>query len=157
MVEIYDVDDEHVPLFDPKRLPQKKNLSAKGIKAQRIIRQYTALASGLGLIPLSRFGGQIMISGLLLKLLRDMCRIYGITFSDQQYKILIAGILGGAHYAWISAYLIKFVRNYSAIPHTTATLLLRPAVSGYLIYYIGKLFLLHLEAGVWHAAANKKY
>lgn len=155
MIEANTIDSEHLALFSPDRLPHKKTLSAKGVKAQRLVKKYSALAGGVGLIPLARVSGQVVVGGILFKLLRDMCSLYGLSFSDQQYKILIASILGGAHYGWISRYAFKFMRNYSPVSYTPTGLLLRPAVSGVLVYYIGRLFLIHLESGVWHAAAKQ--
>lgn len=154
MTEANAIDSERLALVSPDQLPHKNGLSAKGVKAQRLVKKYSALAGGVGLIPLARFGGQVAVGGILLKLLRDMCNIYGLSFSDQQYKILIASILGGAHYNWISRYALKFMRNYSPMSYAPSGLLLRPAVSGLLVYYIGRLFLVHLESGVWRAAAK---
>ena len=157
MAETHEIDSEQLALFRPEQLPHNKELSEKGLKAQRIVKKYAVIAGGVGLIPLARFSGQIVVGGILLKLLRDLCRIYGISFTDQQDKILIASILGGAHYDWISRYLMKFIRVYTPMAYSPATLLLRPAVSGVLVYYIGRLFLVHLESGVWHAAVKKDH
>ncbi|MDD1620370.1 MAG: hypothetical protein LUQ11_02730 [Methylococcaceae bacterium] len=155
MAEIVKPDAGQIPLFSSDQLPRRKKPSEKGLKAQRVINKYTVLAGGLGLIPVVRLAGQVAVSGLLVKLLADLCRIYGVAFSDQQNKILVAAILGGAHYEWISRYLLKLIGPYSPVPHSPAVLLLRPAISGLLVYYIGRLFLVHLESGVWYAAAEK--
>ncbi len=103
---------------------------------------------------MARLVGQVAVAALLVKLLADLCRIYGISFSDQQNKILVAAIFGGAHYEWVSRYLLKLIGPYSPMSYSPAALLLRPAVSGLLVYYIGRLFLVHLESGVWHTAAE---
>ena len=155
MAELVKPDAGQIPLFRPDQLPHRKKLSGKGLKAQRVINQYTVLAGGLGFIPVSRLAGQVAVGGLLVQLLADLCRIYGISFSYQQHKILVAAILGGAHYEWVSRYLLKLIGPYSPVSYSTAALLLRPAVSGLLVYYVGRLFLVHLESGVWHAAAEE--
>lgn len=151
MADLDDMTTGQIPLFRPKQLPRKKQLSAQGLKAQRIIKKHAVIAGGIGLIPLARLSDQMLMGGLLVKLLRDLCRIYAVSFSDQQTKILVAAILGGAHSGWISRYLMRFIKGYAPVLHTPAVLLLRPAVSGMLVYYIGRLFLVHLESGVWHA------
>jgi len=148
--------DAKLLLFKPKQLPQTKRLSGKGFKAQATISKYSLIAGGVGMAPLGRFTGQVAVAGLLLKLLRDLYAIYHISFSEQQGKILIASILGGAHYGWISRYLMRFIGSYTPVLHGPGALLLRPAVSGLMVYYIGRLFLLHLESGVWHAATNQQ-
>ncbi len=155
MAETDKTDAGQIPLLRPEQLPRRKKRSENALKARRTLYKYTAIAGGIGFIPAAGLAGQVAVGGLLLKLLDDLCRMYGVSFSDQQNKILIAAILGGAHYDWISRYLMKFISAYRPILHSPGVLLLRPAVSGLLVYYIGKLFLIHLESGVWHAAARK--
>ncbi len=96
---------------------------------------------------------QIPLYKKLAKLLNDMSHLYGLSFSDNQSKILIASILGGAHAHWINHYLVKVI--YRNMPWRSAGMLLRPAVSGSVVYYIGKLFLIHLETGVWRNKTHK--
>ena len=147
-------DAKTIPLFKPNELPQTKKLSAKGLQAQRVIKKYTAIASGVGLIPVP-FVGQIAVAGLLAKLLNDLSKIYGISFSDHQIKNTVTAILGGAHAEWISRYLLKYIQGYSPAFNSIGSLLLRPAISGLVVYYIGKLFLGHLESGAWLRVKEK--
>ncbi|PKM36758.1 MAG: hypothetical protein CVV06_09400 [Gammaproteobacteria bacterium HGW-Gammaproteobacteria-10] len=149
-------DNEKIPLYKPNQLPHRKKRSAKKAKAQRVLNKYTLIASGIGFIP-GPLAGQIAVGGLLAKLMDDLCKIYGLSFSDHQIKITVTAILGGAHYDWISHYLIKYVKGYIPISASTGSLLLRPAVSGLLVYYIGKLFLLHLESGAWVRVKEKGF
>lgn len=151
MTEFDDMTAGQIPLFRPKQLPRTKQLSAAGLKAQHMIKKHAVIAGGIGFMPLTRFSDQMVMGGLLVKLLGDLCRIYGVSFSDQQRKILVAAILGGAHSGWISRYLMKFIKGYTPVLQAPVALLLRPAVSGMLVYAIGRLFLVHLESGVWHA------
>ncbi|WP_305908827.1 hypothetical protein Q9L42_008725 [Methylomarinum sp. Ch1-1] len=136
-----------LPLSKAHRLPKRK-LSAQGLRAQRVVNKYTALAGGSGLIPVPLFG-QLAVAGLLTKLLHDLCRIYGVSFSDHQIKITVAAILGGAHAEWINHYLMKYIRGYTPVSNAAGSLLLRPAISALLVYYIGKMFLGHFESGAW--------
>ncbi len=154
MLEIDKSDAEKIPLLKPNQLPRRKKLSAKGLKAQRIINKYTLIASGIGFIPIP-FAGQVAVGGLLVKMLNDLCRIYGLSFSDHQVKIIVTAILGGAHYDWISNYLMKYIKGYTPVLNSAGSLLFRPAISGLLVYYIGKLFLGHLEAGAWQRVKEK--
>lgn len=156
MAESDKTDAGQIPLLNPDKLPRRKKRSENTLKARRTILKYTVIAGGIGFLPAPGLAGQVAVGGLLVNLLDDLCRIYGISFSDQQNKILIAAILGGAHYDWISRYLMKFISAYRPVLHTPGVLVLRPAVSGMLVYYIGRLFLVHLESGVWHTAAEKR-
>ena len=154
MAETDKSDAEIIPLLKPNQLPRRKKLSVNGLKAQRIINKYTVIASGIGFIPVP-FAGQLAVGGLLMKMLNDLCRIYGLSFSDHQIKVIVTAILGGAHYDWISYYLMKYIKGYTPVLNSAGSLLLRPAISGLLVYYIGKLFLGHLESGAWLRVKEK--
>jgi uncharacterized protein (DUF697 family) len=154
MAETDKSDAEKIPLLKPNQLPRRKKLSAKGLKARRVINKYTVLASGVGFIPV-HFAGQVAVGGLLVKLLNDLCRIYGLSFSDHQIKIIVTAVLGGAHYDWISHYLMKYIKGYMPVLNSAGSLLLSPAISGLLVYYIGKMFLDHLESGAWLRVKEK--
>ncbi|MGY6274213.1 hypothetical protein [Methylomonas sp. MgM2] len=157
MVDIdYNTEAEHFPLVEPGRLSHNHPLSENGAKARKLINKYALIAGSTGLLPFATITDQVAVAGLLLKLLRDLCATYGVSFNDQQGKILIAAILGGAHAGWVSHYLIRFLRDYTPVLPASGALILRPAVSGLLVYYIGKLFLVHLESGAWHATANRR-
>lgn len=113
-----------------------------------MINKYMAIAAGTGIVPIPLFG-QIAVAGLLAKLLTDLCKLYGVSFTDQQIKITISAILGGAHVEWLNHYLMKYIRGYAPFLRTPGALVLRPAISAMLVYYLGQLFLGHLEAGSW--------
>jgi hypothetical protein len=46
-------------------------------------------------------------------------------------------------------------KGYTPVLNSAGSLLLRPAISGLLVYYIGKLFLSHLESGAWLRVKEK--
>ncbi|GAB4366035.1 MAG: hypothetical protein ACPW60_10760 [Methylohalobius sp. ZOD2] len=148
MAEVDKSDSNSIRLFKPSELPKSKRLSAKGINAQRVINKYSFMASGIGFVP-SPILGQIAVGGILVKLLQDLCRIYGISLSDHKIKVIVASVLGGAHSEWIGYYLMKYIKNYSPALVPAGSYFLRPAISGLIVYYIGKLFLGHLESGAW--------
>ena len=154
MAETEKSDAEKILFLKPNQLPRRKKLSAKGLKARRVVNKYTLIASSIGLIPVP-FAGQVAVGGLLVKMLNDLCLIYGLSFSDHQVKIIVTSVLGGAHYDWISDYLMKYIKGYTPVLNSAGSLLLRPAISGLLVYYIGKLFLGHLESGAWHRVKEK--
>ena len=148
MAEADETNVETAPLNKPKRPPRRKKLSARGLEAQRVINKYTAIAGGVGFIP-APFAVQVTLAGVLAKLLSDLCRIYGVSFTDHQIKIIVTAVLGGAHAEWINHYLLKYIKGYAPVLNPAGSLLLRPVVSGLTVYYIGKLFLGHFEAGSW--------
>lgn len=147
MAESPDDQTDKIPLFKPSALPPRRKLSTRGLRAKKVVNRYSLMAGGIGMIP-SPLVGQVAVGVLLVKLLKDMCEIYGVSFSDHQIKILVTAILGGAHAEWISHYLLKYIRG-SYVLGANGAIVLRPAVSGIMVYYIGKLFLGHFESGAW--------
>ena len=95
------------------------------------------------------------MSAQLAKLLSDLCHIYGVSFSDHQIKIIVSSILAGAHTGWITFYLMKYINGYTPALNAAGALLFRPAISGLVVYYVGKLFLGHLESGAWQRVKEK--
>ena len=140
-------EETQIPLFKKEELPGIKKLSPKGRAAKRTLKKYSLFAGGFGFIT-GPFARQISIAALLTKLLNDMSRIYGQSFSENQTKILISAILGGVHAHWINRYLLKVIR-YTPISIRSANILLTPVVTSSIVYYIGKLFLIHFETGAW--------
>jgi len=146
-------DESQIPFLKKQELPAIKTLSSRGKAAKRALKKYSIIAGGFGFIssPVTR---QISIAALLGKLLNDMSHIYGQSFSENQSKILISAILGGVHAHWINRYLIKLI-NYTPLSIRSANILLRPAVSSSIVYYIGELFLIHFETGAWIHKVHK--
>ncbi len=141
-----------LPFSKKEALPRIRAYSANGKRAQQLLRKHSLIAGGLGFIagPIEL---QISIAALLAKLLHDMSRLYGLSFSDNQSKILISAILGGVHSHWINRYLLKLTR-YTPISIYSANLILRPTITSLIVYYIGKLFLIHFETGIWKQRIN---
>ena len=154
MSEKTSTDEPKIPLYRKKELPPLKKLSVKGKKAHRMLKRYSLIAGGLGLISGSSVN-QVSTAALLTKLLYDMSQIYGQSFTENQSKILISAILGGAHAHWINHYFFKVIRHNTPLS-SKVSLFLRPTISGVIVYYIGKLFLIHFETGVWLHKKRKK-
>lgn len=146
-------DNNPLPFSKKEQLPNIKALSSNGKKAKRLLKNYSIIAGGIGLItgPVEH---QVSIAILLGKLLNDMGHLYGLSFSDNQSKILVAAILGGVHTHWINRYLLKLFR-YTPVSIQSANIFLRPAITSSIVYYIGKLFLIHFESGVWNHKTQK--
>ena len=154
MTQVDKTDTKTIPLLKPNELPKAKKLSAKGLQARRVIKKHTAIASGIGFIPVP-FISQLVLASHLAKLLNDLCKIYGVSFSDHQIKIIVTAVLGGAHAEWISRYLLKYMKGYTPALYSPGLLLLRPAMSAIIVHYIGQLFLGHLESGAWLRTIEK--
>ncbi|MFO1417644.1 MAG: hypothetical protein U1E83_03140 [Methylotetracoccus sp.] len=114
----------------------------------RIVHRYTVLSAGLGLIP-ARPLMQVAISGLLIKLVRDLGALYEVNVSDHIAKTAIATVLGGAHSGWIGTYLIHKLERFAPGAVGGVQLVVGPAASAAVTYGLGMLFLHHFATGAW--------
>ncbi len=119
---------------------------AKSDLANDLVKKYMWWSMGAGLIPVP-FVDLIAVSGVQLKMLRDMADIYGITFSENKGKSIVSALLG------------SIVPNSLARGGVGSILKIIPVVgsvmggismslfSGASTYAIGKVFIQHFESG----------
>lgn len=122
-------------------------------KALRIVRRYTLLSGGIGLIPAPLFY-QIGVAGVLGKMLYDLSELYGTSMSKQKNKAMIAAILGGAHSEWITGYMRNYIKKVLPGMVAIGTSIARPVVAAGIVYAVGKLFIQHFENGAWLDGAS---
>lgn len=138
--------DKSQPLASRSGTSQHHQLLRK--RALKIVNNYTLVSSGLGLIPAPLFY-QVVLGGLLGKMLYDLSELYGTSLTKQKNKAIIASVLGGAHSEWITVYLggniEKVLPGLAAIGNTFA----RPVVASGITYAIGRLFVKHFDTGAW--------
>ncbi|MGE5402690.1 MAG: YcjF family protein [Ignavibacteriales bacterium] len=120
---------------------EEKELAAKGI-----VKNYMWWSMGAGLIPVP-FVDLAAVSGVQLKMLKDMSDIYDIKFSENKGKSIVSALLG------------SIVPNSLSVGNMGSLLKMLPVVgsvlgglsmslfSGAATYAIGKVFIQHFEAG----------
>lgn len=121
---------------------------AKKARAYRIIHRYMAWSGGVGLIPLPLLD-QVLIGGLLAKMIQELCALYGVRVTDHKAKTIVAAVLGGAHAEWISRYLLIYLDQYLPGLNTAGRIVIRPMVSAATTYALGMLFVHHFDKGAW--------
>lgn len=114
----------------------------KEVLATKVIRNYVMWSMGTALIPVPILD-MAAVTAIQLKMLKRLCDHYGMKFSDERGKAVIASLLGGFHAGLFSGSLLK------AIPFVGLTAAIVPigVVSGALTYAIGKVFVRHFESG----------
>lgn len=124
---------------------QQKQL--RNARTKKIANKYMAIAGGIGFIPLPFFD-QVVIGGLLAKMLSDLCDVYHVKLTDHKIKAIVASVLGGAHSQWITYYLTKNINAF--VPAMmVGSIFIRPLIAGTIVYAISQLFIHHLESGAW--------
>jgi uncharacterized protein (DUF697 family) len=114
--------------------------------AQNIVKNYMWWSMGAGLIPVP-FVDLAAVSGVQLKMLKDMSDVYDIKFSENKGKSIVSALLG------------SIVPNSLSVGNMGSLLKMVPLIgsvlgglsmslfSGAATYAIGKVFIQHFEAG----------
>lgn len=115
-------------------------------KAQQIVSTYSRYAAAAGLIPLPAID-MVAVAGLQLKMVSALAANYGVAFNDHRGKSLIAAIIGGVGSTKVAygfgGSLLKSIPFVGSIAGVIAL----PGLAFAATYAIGKVFILHFEAG----------
>ena len=86
----------------------------------------------------------IVISGIQLKMLRDMSQLYGIPFKADAFKVILGSILGGSVAYFLSDFYSGLVKSVPFVGKPIA-FLTEPAIAYVTTYAVGFVFLEHFE------------
>ncbi|MBF0118397.1 MAG: DUF697 domain-containing protein [Desulfobacterales bacterium] len=119
-----------------------KKEESKEKEAIMIVKKYAAIVSSTALIPIPALD-IVAVSVILLKMLKSLSDLYGISFSSQRGKSAITAIVGGVHAGLFCKSLLKMVPfwGYGISVPSIVTL------NFGLTYAIGKVFIQHFESG----------
>ncbi|MFH1537851.1 MAG: DUF697 domain-containing protein [bacterium] len=116
--------------------------AARADHAKEIVRNYTLYSLGPAIVPLPLID-MAAILGIQLMMLKKLSDYYGMEFSQQRGKALIASLVGGVHAGLIAGSLLKLVPVLGLL----GAIVPMAAVSGALTYAVGIVFVQHFEAG----------
>ncbi|MFC1671864.1 YcjF family protein [Planctomycetota bacterium] len=115
-------------------------------KADYLVNKHMLWSVGAGLLPMP-FLDAVGVSGVQLKMLKDLSDLYGVPFSESAGKSVIASLVGG-----LGA--LAFARRVAApalwlIPviGPIACLAIFPATAAAATYALSKVFIQHYELG----------
>jgi uncharacterized protein (DUF697 family) len=104
-------------------------------QAEQIVRSAVVYAGGAGLLSLG-FVDILVVPGIQLRMLQNLCGLYGVTFSEEWGKNLIAALLGTATARGLAVRAVP-VLGFIAAPVSNAAA----------TWAIGKVFIQHFESG----------
>lgn len=121
-------------------------MSDKDVAAQEIVKTHALYAAGAGLIPVPVVDFAA-ITALELKMLRDLGNLYGVEFSQDRVRPIVASLIGG--YASTKLGYGVGGSAMKSIPFIGQAmgLLSMPAFGAGLTYAIGKIFIQHFASG----------
>jgi uncharacterized protein (DUF697 family) len=115
-------------------------------KATKTVRNYMWWSMGAGLVPVP-FLDLIAVSGVQLKMLADVSKIYDVPFEESRVKAVIGALLGfivpQSLTCGMVGSLIKFLPGIGALAGAPAM----AAFSGGSAWALGQVFIQHFECG----------
>jgi uncharacterized protein (DUF697 family) len=121
-------------------------MEEKEITSKRIVKNYMWWSMGAGLIPVP-FVDLAAVSGVQLKMLKDMSDVYDINFSDNKGKSIVSALLGSIVPNSLSVGSMGSILKMVPFIGTVLGGLSMSLFSGAATYAIGKVFIQHFEAG----------
>ena len=121
-------------------------VGTRQLEAEAVVHRNVLWAFSAGVLPVPLFD-VVAITGVQLKLLKELSEVYGLTFREGMAKKAVASLLvgiggvgiGGA----IGASLFKFVPVVGYALGVASI----PVIAGALTHAVGKAFIMHFEAG----------
>jgi uncharacterized protein (DUF697 family) len=120
------------------------------LRAMRVVKHHAWICGSIGALPLPLVD-QVLIAGVLGRMLSEICHVYGVKWSAHTTKVIAASVLGGAHADWIPAAVSRTLHLHAGA-QLSGMLVLRPATAGAIAYALGKWFVGHFESGAWLGA-----
>jgi uncharacterized protein (DUF697 family) len=111
-------------------------------KANQIIEEYAKYSAGTGLLPVPVVD-IIVIKSIGLKMVKRLCKLYGVEFSEKKGKRLITTLTQKKYMGLWAGSLIKFIPFIGQAGGGVANLF----TAGKVTRYVGTVFMKHFEAG----------
>lgn len=133
------------PAMEEQKSSNVENDQLKAENALKIVKKYMYWSMGAGLIPVP-FVDIATVSGVQLKMLSEISKIYEIKFSENAGKTIIAALLGGITAGALTrSSLTSFIKSIPIIGFIGS--LSMPLYSGAATWAIGKVFIQHFASG----------
>jgi uncharacterized protein (DUF697 family) len=120
-------------------------IQTKTADARRIVKKYMLGALAVGIVPVPLLD-IAALTGIQVKMLHNLSKLYDVEFSENLSKPLIASLLGGTIPSSFSANLVWILKNttlYGKIMGIVSTSLFGGAST----YAVGRVFIQHFESG----------
>jgi uncharacterized protein (DUF697 family) len=128
-----------------KKSPPSEIAPTHQAAADAVVTKYVPWSMGVGFVPVPLLvvAG---LAGIQIKMLSDISKIYGVEFSENRVKSILASLLGGIVPGALSGGVGGLI---AAIPFVGMWLLpaTMPLLSGAATYAVGKVFIQHFESG----------
>lgn len=129
--------------FPNVQTPSKNGVANNNKKADKIVKKFTIIATGSGLIPnpVASVGATV---GAQLFMIKDLCELYKVPFEEQQTKVLLNSVIGGVLTKAISMVVSAVVPNGQP---TTGPDFSGAAICGLYTATVGEYYKDHFQSG----------
>ena len=121
-------------------------VSTKVEEANAIIKSNLFWSMGAGLVPVP-FLDIAGIAGVQIKMLFELSKLYGVKFSENRVKSVLASLIGSAGTGGIATGAVASLIKVVPVVGTFGGVLALPVVAGASTYAVGKVFVQHFESG----------
>ena len=118
----------------------------KDLRAQEIVKRYSAIAAGAGLIPIP-VADMAAIAGVELKMLADLAEVYDVPFKSDRVRPILGAVIGGYAAANVGRGIGGSMLKSIPLVGTALGVLAVPAFAAGLTYAVGKVFTTHFASG----------
>ena len=113
--------------------------------AEQAVTRFSAWSAAAGVIPVP-FVDMLAVGGVQIQMLRTLAEIYGVPFSDNIGKSILATTLGSVIPAGVAAPAASMLKFVPVIGTAVASITM-PVVSAGATYALGKVFIQHFASG----------
>ena len=114
--------------------------------ARSLVRKYMYWSMGAGFIPVP-YLDMAAVTGVQLKMLADLAKEYGVPFSKDRVKGIVAAVIGGALPGPMASSLVGSAIKLVPIVGPIVGGVSVPLISGATTYAVGTVFIQHFESG----------
>jgi len=115
--------------------PQVEVKTPRQPAAEGIVRTHAWITTGAGLLSFG-FLNPIVVPGVQLRMLQQLCNLYGVKFSEEWGKNLIGALVGTATASSLAVRALPLIGMFAA-----------PATNGATTWALGRVFIQHFESG----------
>jgi uncharacterized protein (DUF697 family) len=121
------------------------NSDDKTAQAHDLVKRHSLYAAGVGLVPIP-FVGTLANTGVQLKMLKTLSEHYGVEFTEDLGKKLVAALVGGVAPSLAQGTVMSLLKQVPVIGGLAA-IATGPLVNSATTYAVGKVFIQHFESG----------
>jgi uncharacterized protein (DUF697 family) len=124
-------------------------MSDKEDMANELVTYYSKWAMGAGSIPLP-LADLAAVTGVQIQMLSRLSELYGVPFSENSVKSIIASLVGGlipSKFGWSAGYVVASTVKSFPVVGTLLGIGTVAVVAGASTYAVGKVFVRHFEQG----------